>query len=282
MKLPKRDWKAWPGRIPGELNGVSGVAGIGGAAMGVAGATVLAGTAAATALMFGGLAVVVGVSGYALLKAVPPKYLRPQDLVGRSISLADLERFCPSLKKIAFIGPRLAGKTTLKNRLIFEPKTEYRDRTDTIAAHIVPLPFNPPVYVAVIDGQGDRYTQQFKIALPADIVCIVIDHNKSDSDTSISDERLNETETFLTQIRGHLSENNAPKKERIDFLINKRDLWESDTQVRRDKLIQSYQEEVRKWKEGNFSLVVSSSLHSNENGDDIARFVKGLGALLKQ
>jgi hypothetical protein len=78
--MSKRTWKAWPGRIATELNGVSGVAGIGGTIMGVGGWAVLSGTMAAI-LGGGGLAVAAAAFGYAIVKAIPPAMRRPETLL---------------------------------------------------------------------------------------------------------------------------------------------------------------------------------------------------------
>lgn len=114
----KRRWGLWPSRIAGELNGISGVAGVGGTAMGVAAWTALAG-AAATTLMTGGATLAVGAVGYAIYTAVPPKLRSPEDVAGKTIDLNELADVDPPILRLAVVGPTRAGKTTLKNRLSF-------------------------------------------------------------------------------------------------------------------------------------------------------------------
>ena len=68
--MKKRRWSQWLPNIPERLNSVSGIAGVGGTGMAVAGATAMTGIAA-TALTFGGIGLAAGAFGYAVYKAFP-------------------------------------------------------------------------------------------------------------------------------------------------------------------------------------------------------------------
>jgi len=199
----RRRWAQWPGRISQELNGVSGLASLGGIAITAGSLTFLAGTAA-LALTGVGTTIVFGAIGYAAFKAVPPRMQHPNHLVGRNVSIGDLGNVSPPLPTVAIIGATQAGKTTLKNRLAHEHTST--ERTQSISAFIISLQTAPPIPIAILDGGGDKYAQQFKIAEICDYLCIMIDHNISDAEISVNKDRLSDHASFLKQVGHHLDE----------------------------------------------------------------------------
>jgi hypothetical protein len=270
----KRRWAQWPSRIAEELNGVSGVAGVGGGIMGIGSWTLLGGNMALM-LAATGTVITIGAFGYAIYKAVPPLMKRPEDLVGRNVSLDELKDIFPRITSLAIIGPTQAGKTTLKHRLSFDvaPPT----RTQQASAYVTSLQTTPPRYIAILDGGGERYPQQFKLAEICEYLCIVIDHNISDTDPAVDQSRLHDHEAFLKQIRHHLDESNAPTKQWIHFLANKHDLWKCAAPEQRLSFDSFCKNEIEKWKLGRFAKTVDLYEHSNDIPNDIARFM----ALLK-
>jgi len=270
----KRRWAQWPSRIAEELNGVSGVAGVGGGIMGIGSWTLLGGNMALM-LAATGTVITIGAFGYAIYKAVPPLMKRPEDLVGRNVSLDELKDIFPRITSLAIIGPTQAGKTTLKHRLSFDvaPPT----RTQQASAYVTSLQTTPPRYIAILDGGGERYPQQFKLAEICEYLCIVIDHNISDTDPAVDQSRLHDHEAFLKQIRHHLDESNAPTKQWIHFLANKHDLWKCAAPEQRLSFDSFCKNEIEKWKQGRFAKTVDLYEHSNDTPNDIARFM----ALLK-
>ncbi|MEO6824911.1 MAG: hypothetical protein ABI167_09375 [Nitrosospira sp.] len=270
----KRRWAQWPSRIAEELNGVSGVAGVGGGIMGIGSWTLLGGNMALM-LAATGTVITIGAFGYAIFKAVPPLMKRPEDLVGRNVSLDELKDIFPRITSLAIIGPTQAGKTTLKHRLSFDvaPPT----RTQQASAYVTSLQTTPPRYIAILDGGGERYPQQFKLAEICEYLCIVIDHNISDTDAAVDESRLHDHEAFLKQIRHHLDESNAPTKQWIHFLANKHDLWKCAAPQQRMNFDRFCKNEIEKWKQGRFAKTVDIYEHSNDTPNDIARFM----ALLK-
>jgi hypothetical protein len=268
--MEHRRWKLWPNRISNELNGVSGLAGVGGTAIGVAGWAVLAGTAG-TILMGGGAILAGGAFVYAIYKAVPPVLKHAPDLVGQTIELSELANIDPPLVKLAIVGATQSGKTTLKNRLSFKPKPTLR--TQSPSAQIVLFPSAPPTYVAILDAVGEYYGQQFLIAEPADCLFIVLDHNISDTALDIDDDRLKTHSEFLRQLRNHLTQTKSSRKRWIEILVNKRDLWEKANAQEKVRFQRYWGEEVDKWNSANFADSVTSCPHSNEIGDDVARFM---------
>ena len=267
----KRAWRSWPKRVAAELNGVSGVAGIGGAALSAGSFTFLAGSLA-TGITGIGAAVLVCATGYAAFKAIPPAYRSANELVGKNLTLADLSNVFPRIPLMSIVGPSQVGKTTLKNRLSFNPSAV--DRTQEISAYVISLLTTPPTFVAILDGGGERYPQQFKLVELSDIVLLIADHNKSDNDGTVDKKRLHDTELFFNQIRHHLDETGAKRKSWIHILLNKKDLWSTDVEVRRKFLTKSLSKEEKKWKSGNYSRKVTFSIHSNESPLDVASLME--------
>src|SRR5712672_897833 len=157
----KRRWRSMPGRLSENLNGVSGVAGLGGAAFGVASWTLLAGTVAAT-LSGVGVVITAGAVGYAAWKAIPPQLKPAADLVGATLPLRELQGVAGDIGVISIIGPTQVGKTTLRNCLAID--TAKATRTQEVGACVVALQTVPPSYVAILDGGGEQLAQQFRIA----------------------------------------------------------------------------------------------------------------------
>jgi len=242
--------------------------------MGIGSWTLLGGNMALM-LAATGTVITIGAFGYAIYKAVPPLMKRPEDLVGRNVSLDELKEIFPRITSLAIIGPTQAGKTTLKHRLSFDvaPPT----RTQQASAYVTSLQTTPPRYIAILDGGGERYPQQFKLAEICEYLCIVIDHNISDTDPAVDQSRLHDHEAFLKQIRHHLDESNAPTKQWIHFLANKHDLWKCAAPEQRLSFDSFCKNEIEKWKQGRFAKTVDLYEHSNDTPNDIARFM----ALLK-
>ncbi len=265
-----RRWGTWPGRIVRQLVGVSGLAAVGGIALGVwAWMTLPRDTA--VMLAGGGAAIVVAAIAYAMWRAVPPLVKPAERLVGQTIPLSELERVFPPILRLAVVGPTHAGKTTLKNQLSFQAGAAPQAQTAT--AYIAAVPSSPPGYLAVLDAGGISHPQQFKIAEACDFLCIVLDHNPSDSLAELSASRLKEQEVFLKRLRRHLVDTKARRKRRIEILINKRDLWQAASPEERTVFEQFYAKEVRTWKDGRFADAVAAHTHSNRTAKDVDRFM---------
>jgi uncharacterized protein (DUF305 family) len=269
----KRRWGQWPKRVSEEINGISGVAGLGGVAVSAGGLTFLAGAAAMTLTGLGVIAV-VGAVGYAAYKAVPPRMRSPEDLVGQVINVSELDDIHPSIKTLAIIGSTQAGKTTLKSRLSFDfsPKT----RTQDISAYVVSLPTSPTNYLAILDGAGDTYAQQFLIAEKCDLLCVMVDHNISHVVSAIDLSRLEQHKSLLEQVRRYLDQTDTKQKSQARILINKHDLWRSESQEHQDNLTTSFNEEAEKLIRGRYVGKAEYCAHSNESADDVAALMQWL------
>jgi hypothetical protein len=260
MNGGRRRWNEWFGRTTSELNGVAGLTGVGGIAMGTA--SLVAGGAAVAFLGIGGVLVVASI-GYAAVKGFPPKVRTPHDAVGTTIPADELRHLSPPILTWSIVGLTKAGKSTLRARLAFEPPPT--GRTQNITAYIAAS----PALVAVLDGGGDKYPQQFKIAELCSCLCILIDHNESDTDNNIDDDRLKTHAAFLQQIRHHLDEYNPSRKLELCFLINKRDLWQTAPPQQINKFETFYRAEVDKWRHPDRATTIEVHPYSNGAAHDI-------------
>lgn len=77
--------------------------------MGIGSWTLLGGNMALM-LAATGTVITIGAFGYAIYKAVPPLMKRPEDLVGRNVSLDELKDIFPRITSLAIIGPTQAVK----------------------------------------------------------------------------------------------------------------------------------------------------------------------------
>ena len=268
----KRRWSRLPKRLLGELNSVSGLAGVGGTAIGIGGAAVAGITG--TVILSSGAVIAIGAFGYAAYRAIPPVLSSPQDLVGRSVNLSELQNVSPRILRLAVVGPSRSGKTTLKQRL--SVTADINERTREVSAHIIALQSPNSACVAVLDGGGERLAQQFRIAEHADCLCLVIDHNDSDVDPTIDQARLNEHTEFLRQVRHHLEDSGSVRKQWVEILANKSDLWRTTEPRVQERFENFYRKEEEHWATGRFAVDVSSNPHSNERASDIARFMSKL------
>jgi hypothetical protein len=262
-----RRWRTWPKRFKDEVNGISGVAGIGGTAMAVGSWALVTGPVG-VGLVIGGL-VLSGVSvAYASIKAIPPQLLRPEAVAHTSMPQGDVDSIDPPLSKLAIIGPSKAGKTTLRERLAIQRTNDLR--TQNISAYVLPLSTQPQIFVAVLDASGEVLSQQFRIAESADMLCIVLDHNESDTEFEVRDDRLADHAKFLDQVRSHLRECNGKRLQWVLVLKNKRDLWEAAPAQQRQHFADFCLEQAKTWRSGNFADAVTEHAHSNEIPNDVA------------
>lgn len=268
-----RRWSEFPSRFKENLDSTSAIAGIGGAGLGAAGWGVLPPPFTLIAVGVGGV-ITVSALGYSAFKAIPPKLVDASEMVGRTIPLSELERISEKLPIIAIIGPSKAGKTTLRNRLSFIRKTT--ERTNNVTAQIVALPIAPTRYVAVLDGGGHVYQQQFTLAELCDHLCIVLDHNPSDISIEPEDERIIRHREFLEQVSNSIREYREAKLTSLFFLWNKRDLWEQADSDSLMKFTEFKEETIKDWRQANFASELGESMHSNELPDDVAQVVERL------
>jgi hypothetical protein len=263
--MPSRRWSQWPKRLSDEVSATSGMVGLLGAGVTVAGIVF----AAPVTIALGG-AVFGGTILWAGLRAIPPKLPGPQEMTGRLLGdLSELDSIHPPPKRIGFIGVSQAGKSTLLDHLEIKPARP--GRTDDPYASIISISGNPLKYFALIGAAGQVFSQQFKVVDNFDILVIFLDHNKGHGDQKTNERRLREHENFLEQLHGHLKQNRK-RISRIHFLLNKGDLWERDAGA--DRLKKWFADQVKGWKMA--ANAVTNDEHSNRRAQDIAKMAQNL------
>lgn len=272
----KRRWKDWPKRVANELNGTSGIAGAGGTLLTIGGWALLPSVAAVVTSGVGVL-ITAGAMGVAAWKAIPPKFRNPIDLVGRRLPLDQLDNVHPPLPKLGIVGPSMVGKSTLLNVILTQPPPD--ERTQGVHTYVAPLQTNPVQYVAIIDGGGQMLADQFSVAAPADILCIVLDHHRSNSEKNVDKQRLTEHSLFQEQLRGYLA-TQRNKLAWVHLLLNKQDLWKDAPDQERQSLLEFLLSEVKTWEGGNWARRVTYALHSNRYTDDVGNFLRQIVAFL--
>lgn len=271
--MAKRRWTEFPGRFKEQLDSTATVAGLGGIGLGAAGWGVLAPPLTSFAVGIGGAITVLTLS-YSVLKAVPPKLIDAHGLLGTTLPLSDLDRLSVKIPSISIIGPSRAGKTTLRNRLSFIRKPT--ERTNSLSAQIVSLPVAPTQHVALLDGDGHVYQHQFELAETCDHLCIVLDHNSSDTAKEPDGFRVEKHSDFLEQVANSIREYRSSKLKSILFLWNKHDLWGLATEDSLVEFDEFRKKTVAEWKKANYASEIYDMVHSNEVPDDVAQVVEHL------
>ena len=185
-----------------------------------------------------------------------------ESLVGKELPLTVLKDIHVAVPTLCIVGRQSAGKTTLKQAI--PNLSADLVRTQIISAFIVPLAINPIQYVAILDGNGSIYSQQFKIAKRTDMICVVLDHNELSTDSAVDDIRLDSQVELLLQLRHFFEQFRTSRASRIHFLLNKRDLWQTADQASQTKLRAFVTAEAEKWKDGRWANEVSMSEHSKQ------------------
>ncbi|XXX72903.1 GTPase [Sorangium sp. So ce134] len=199
------------------MNWTNGIVGVGGIILSTIPLVGLSGNIAIATVALG-IATATGAFGLVIWKALPPKQLDPTTLIGKKISVSDLENIDPPLRAVGIVGPGNAGKSTLVSRIAAE--TPPNELTEKATAQVTILQTNPPVNIALIDGRGNMYADQFTAAAPAEFLCILLDHSASDSDPKPDDSRIRDHIQFSEQLRGYLGHRKS-KVHHVHLLMNK-------------------------------------------------------------
>lgn len=260
--MGKRRWNKWPERFGQEITRTSGVVGFVGVGLAAAGAVLSAPVVAVV-----GAITVAGAAVVSATRAIPPKLRSPNELLGKIIKINELDNIYPAVQKLGIIGASSAGKSTLLNRVRHE--IPLAERTDELYAVIVALQATGGEYIALIDGAGQEYEQQFIVAENSDLLTIVLDHNESDSVVKANNERIKNQDEFIEQIIFSLKRKGV--KKRIHMLLNKRDVWEKSAN----------KENIEKWFLGkvdelagnNITSQITHAYHSNFMADDVTKYI---------
>jgi hypothetical protein len=136
-------------------------------------------------------------------------------------------------------------------------KSHGEANTPRIETHIFQIDPKGGIFVALIDGRGavvDSRRQQFSIADQAQILLVVLDHNRADNTSEISPARLEEHSEFMSQLRGHMKQRQQKEKLKIICCLNKSDLWMRDKPDRILHLKKWFSDQVNEWRKLNISI----------------------------
>jgi GTPase involved in cell partitioning and DNA repair len=283
MHMSKRDWKLYGRRFRSEITGTAGglsAAGatIAGVSQGIAAIGLFAATGpVAIAITVGGSALALGGLTAAVFRSVPPKKQSASEFNSRHITLSQLAELHPPVLKLGIVGDTRAGKTTLINRILQKPRP--KDRTQGVGAYIAALQTSPVEYVALIDGSGEEFSDQFQIAERADVLVMLLDHNKSATVSQIDPDRISENRDFHRQIRTHLaSVREGQSKDAVYILINKRDLWQQEAGEKQRELLNVVDQLAETWRTSALAQKVVVLRHSNLSQDDVSAFLTRITA----
>lgn len=265
-----RRWRLWPGRFRDELNGTSGLAGVGGTLLSIGGWQMLTGPIA-IGLMGSGVTIATLAVLAAVAKALPPKPMNAAELVGRVLPFGQLDAVDPSIPIVGIAGLSLAGKTTLLSRLVHAMAPQ--ERTQTVTFRVLALQSSPPRFVAIVDGGGERVAQQFSIIERCEYLCAVMDHNEDGSSETLSPRRLESHREFWKQARILLEDRNLTTKKSILLIQNKRDRWQKAPGQEQKLLLDFFADEAAAWKNARLAGEVIIQPHSNESPSDISSLV---------
>lgn len=258
-----RNWKIWPRKFAEKIESTSGMVAV------IAGAATLTGliVAAPVAIAIGGVSL-GGAIIYAGVRSIPPKLSTAAENFGQKLSLENLAALDHPPIRLAVIGATQSGKSTFLANT--QHSTETPPRTNEVEAEIVMLPGNPPAYVALLDGDGTEFAQQFEIIKEADLLIIFVDHNVSATQNIKSEDRLAEHDRFLKQIEPVLKRRLSRPK--IHLLFNKRDLWENGPDSA--ELINWFQRHADEWDRIGITNDFSFGFHTNNAAADTAKVMK--------
>lgn len=201
------------------------------------------------------LSILVGIC-VTLKLSWPTAILQLKTLVGKKLTLEQINDIYPKPFLLGVIGTSKSGKSTFLNQALrasIQPS-----RTNAIYGEVISVPRQYDKYFIVIDGDGAKLKQQFDIINKVDYLLVFLDHNMSHTKKQLSNHRLREHENFFGHLKGYLSEHKKITK--IHLVLNKQDLWESSS--KKEELYKWLTDQVRDCSD-NLNIEVSYSLHSN-------------------
>jgi len=143
-------------------------------------------------------------------------------------------------------------------------------RTNNVYATILALQTSPTIYIALLDGDGDKNIQQFEVAKNADFLLIVVDHAEGNTKIAWSKKRIEEHDRLLKQLEFTIKQHKQLKH--LHIILNKRDLWEkSKTAVELQKWFESHVNHLNK---ANVAKEITSDVHSNMITSDMGKVIR--------
>lgn len=261
--MSRRRWATWPRRFGQALTETSGIVGLAGVGISAFGATVTA-----PAILIAGGVTIGGALLYAGYRGIPPTLKTASELVGSKVPLQVLDEIDRPILKLGIVGSTQSGKTTFLQQALQQPPET--SRTNKIYAAIVALQTTPTIYIALIDGDGEQFAQQFEVAEHADFLLIFLDHNLGGSSVAKSKERIKEHDGFIKQLEFHIKQRRHIS--RLHVIFNKRDLWEKSKNA--GELQNWFKAHVDHLKQASYADEVTSDIHSNMIAADIGKIMR--------
>lgn len=128
----------------------------------------------------------------------------------------------PRITKITIAGVESVGKTTLVENLC--SKANKNTVTSGKGAYVLNFSNTEYKYGVILDGSGQSQATQNDLALRADILLILLDHNQSAKGKTINENRLERHKQFISLLVDRFDTSNKSPKY-VYVIRNKRDLW---------------------------------------------------------
>ncbi len=196
-----------------------------------------------------------------------------QKVSNEQISLQELKKNYNFLKKISIIGLGNVGKTTLIEHICrIENK---KVLTQGAVAYITNLSVKRNKFVAFLDASGQSQSRQNDLALESEIIIILLDHSDSDTINRIDSGRLETQKSFIFLLVDRLrTREHKPKA--IFLLLNKRDLWIRNSDVKKTNLFNFFNETKNIIKQEFPNSSVIDIHYSNSITSDCSKLINSL------
>ncbi len=249
-----RRWRGWPKNFVNRLNGASGVIGLGGAGLAVAGAVV------ATPVIIGvGGVFVAGTILYAGTSTIPEKVLEAKNCLGTRMDLSRLELIHPTPPRIGLVGPSKSGKSTFLHQAVQDTTPP---RTENVTFLIKNDQSKPGNYIAIIDGAGQSLAQQKRIVRCSELILIFFDHDPGANKVAPTKSRTEENKAFLYNVIDEIiNYRNEFEVKKAILVFNKQDLWERSANKKR--YYDWSNEMLEAWRKSEVFIPVEPFYHSN-------------------
>ncbi|WAF75210.1 GTPase domain-containing protein [Aeromonas dhakensis] len=224
-------------------------------------------TISAPNVLYAGFATVFFAVIIAAYCSFPPKLKSASEFVGHDISIDVLHDIFPPILKVGIIGSTQSGKTTFLRQVLQQDSET--TRTNKVYASIVALQTTPTKYIALLDGDGEQFSQQFKVAEHADLLLIFLDHSLGSVSTQKSKNRIEEHDKFIKQLIFHIKNGRI---KRAHVLLNKRDLWEATDDA--SELKQWFEAHIEQLRTLGSIEFVTFDYHSNLISSDVGKIMR--------
>ena len=273
----KRNWKSWWHRLRQSVSSAELVVGLASLAI-----TVFGTLAEQPYVQIPGILVLVGIPILLAFRSFPDRLLSVPSLAASQspIKLHQLRELDTPVVNVGTVGEKQSGKSTFLQYAL--QSTPGAKKTTRLEVRIVPVPNAvPQVFCALVDGDGGQLSQQFDVCDHVDLLIVFLDHNTSDQQAVLAEHRLSSHDSFLSQLRSHMTRDGAVAPRHIHFLLNKRDLWETNAQTK-STLEPWFCEIVSSWRSYGMAPTVTSSRHSNWDAQDVASMLRTIKEMVSE